>query len=237
MNQLELTGRARSHVIEAGSPGCLLHRNVAAAFCAMRDAAARAGIGLEAASSFRDFARQRDIWNAKYRGERPLLDAAGRPLKAAGLDDEQRLDAILRWTALPGASRHHWGTDFDAIDRRALPAGQRVQLVSEEYGPGGIFEALTGWLDRHMRRYGFYRPYDADSRGTAQEPWHLSFAPVARQAERELDAATLAEAVRGRGVLGEACVLQRLPEIHARFVRGAARPPRMRSRWAKASRA
>lgn len=234
MNRLELTGRARSHVIETGSPGCLLHRNTAAAFCAMRDAAARAGIGLEATSSFRDFARQREIWNAKFRGERPLLDAAGEPLEVAGLDDRQRVDAILLWTALPGASRHHWGTDFDAIDRRAMAAGQRVQLVCGEYGPGGAFERLTRWLDRHMRRYGFYRPYDAGSRGTAPEPWHLSFAPVARQAERQLDTATLAEAVRGQGVLGEACLLQRLPEIHGRFVRGAARPPRMRSHWATA---
>ena len=236
MNPLELTGRARSHLVEAGSAGCLLQRDAAAAFGAMQDAAARAGVGLEAASAFRDFARQRDIWNAKFRGERPLLDAAGRPLDAASLNDEQRVEAILLWTALPGASRHHWGTDLDAIDRRALGAGQPVQLVREEYAPGGVFEALSGWLDRHMRRYGFYRPYDANSRGTAPEPWHLSFAPVARQAERDLDAATLAGALRGQGVLGEACVLRRLAGIHERFVRGAARPPRMRSRWARPAR-
>lgn len=233
MNPLELTGRARSHLIEVGRPDCLLQREAAAAFCAMRDAALGAGIALEAASAFRDFARQRDIWNAKFRGERPLLDAAGRPLGTATLDEAHRIDAILLWTALPGASRHHWGTDLDVIDRRALPAGHRVQLVRNEYAPGGVFEALTAWLDRHMRRYGFYRPYTAASRGTAPEPWHLSFAPVARRAEQQLDATMLAAAVRGNGVLGEARVLERLPEIHARFVRGAARPPRMRSRWAK----
>lgn len=233
MNPLELTGRARSHLIEVGDPRCLLHHGAAAAFCAMRDAASRAGIGLEAASAFRDFARQRDIWNAKFRGERPLLDTAGRPLEAAALNERQRVDAILLWTALPGASRHHWGTDLDAIDGRALPAGHHVQLVRDEYEPGGVFGALTAWLDRHMSRYGFYRPYTAASRGVAPEPWHLSFAPVARRAEQQLDAAMLAAAVQGQGVLGEAHVLERLPEIHARFVRGAARPPRMRSRWAR----
>lgn len=237
MNPLELTGRARSHLVEAGAPGCLLHRDAAAAFLAMCAAAARAGIGLEAASSFRDFARQRDIWNAKFRGERPLLDAAGRKVESAKLSDRQRVDTILLWTALPGASRHHWGTDLDAIDRRALVAGRPVQLVSHEYEPGGVFAELTGWLDKHMRRYGFYRPYDAGSQGTAPEPWHLSFAPVARQAERQLDVATLAAALRGQGVLGEACVLQQLGGIHERFVRGAARPPRMRSRWARVPRA
>lgn len=237
MNPLELTGRARSHVVETGSPGCLLHRDAAAAFRAMRDAAVRAGIGLQAASAFRDFARQRDIWNAKFRGERPLLDAAERPLDVTRLDDRQRIEAILLWTALPGASRHHWGTDLDVTDARALRVAQRIRLVGDDYAPGGPFAALTAWLDRNMRRYGFYRPYDAGSAGTAPEPWHLSFAPVARRAERQLSAALLAEAVRGQGVLGEASVLEQLPEIHARFVRGAARPPRMRSRWARVSRA
>lgn len=233
MNPLELTGQARSHVIEAGTPGCLLHRDVVQAFGAMRAAAARAGLGLEAASAFRDFARQRDLWNAKYRGERPLLDAAGRPLDSARLDERQKIEAILLWTALPGASRHHWGTDLDVFDRRALPEGQRLRLVREEYAPDGVFGALTAWLDRHMRRYGFYRPYGTGSTGTAPEPWHLSFAPVARAAERQLDLATLARAVRGQGVLGEARILEQLPAIHARFVRGASRPPRMRSRWAR----
>lgn len=233
MNPFELTGRARSHIEEADGPGCLLHRDAVAAFRAMRDAALRCGIGIEAASAFRDFSRQRDIWNGKFRGERPLLDAAGKPLRAAALDERQRVDAILLWTALPGASRHHWGTDLDVIDRRALPAGGRVQLIPDEYEPGGVFEALSRWLDRHMRRYGFYRPYGVTAMGTAAEPWHLSFAPVARAAQRQLDVPTLASAVRGQGVLGEAQVLERLPEIHARFVHGPARPPRMRSRWAR----
>lgn len=236
MNARELTGHARSHVVEVDGPGCVLHRNAVPAFRAMRTAAARAGIVLVAVSGFRDFARQREIWNAKFRGERPLLDAAGRRLNAAALDEARRVDAILLWTALPGASRHHWGTDLDVIDRRALPAGQQVRLVPEEYGPGGVFEALTRWLDRNMRRYGFYRPYDGTTRGTAPEPWHLSFAPVAQPAGRQLDVATLAAAVRGHGVLGEARILRRLPEIHRLFVRGAAAPPRMRSRWAVAPR-
>ena len=44
----------------------------------MREAAAGAGFDLMPVSSFRDFERQRAIWNAKFRGERPALDKAGR---------------------------------------------------------------------------------------------------------------------------------------------------------------
>ena len=93
MNEFELTGRTRTHVVELEQPRCTLHYAVVAAFLAMRDAAASAGIGLEAASSFRDFDRQLRIWNAKWRGERPLLDRAGQPLDAASLDDAARIDA------------------------------------------------------------------------------------------------------------------------------------------------
>lgn len=71
MNELEITGRARTHIVALDSPRCALHYEVVAAFLAMRDAAALAGIDLQAASSFRDFDQQVAIWNAKWCGERP----------------------------------------------------------------------------------------------------------------------------------------------------------------------
>lgn len=236
MNRLELTGRARSHVVELDDLGCVLHRDVAAPFRAMRAAAARHGIDLRAASSFRDFGRQRELWNAKFRGERALLDAAGRRLDAAALDEGERVEAILLWTALPGASRHHWGTDVDVIDRAAMPPGYDLRLTPDEYAANGVFAKLGHWLDRHMRRYGFYRPYASAAGGVRPEPWHLSYAPVARGATRGLDLPTLAEAVRGGGVLGETTILARLAELHERYVRTVDAPPRMRARWARLAR-
>ena len=41
MNALELTGRARTHIIELDAPRCALHYEAVASFLAMRDAAAR----------------------------------------------------------------------------------------------------------------------------------------------------------------------------------------------------
>jgi len=233
MNALELTGRAHTHVTEPPGAGCRMHRDAVAAFLAMRTAAAREGIALEAASAFRDFDRQRQLWNAKFRGQRPLRDAAGRLLDATAMDERERVEAILLWTALPGASRHHWGTDLDVVDRAALPAAYTLQLTAAEYAPNGIFARLTGWLDRHMRRYGFFRPYASGRGGVRPEPWHLSFAPVSRPALAALDVEMLAGALRGQGVLGEAEILARLPWIHERYVRTIDRAPRMRSRWAR----
>ena len=107
LTDLELTGRSRSHVIEAAGLRCTLHAEVMPAFLGMRAAAQRVGIDLRAASSFRDFDRQLLIWNGKYRGERVLFDRAGQGLDVSRLTPTERIEAILVWSALPGASRHH----------------------------------------------------------------------------------------------------------------------------------
>lgn len=148
----------------------------------------------------------------------PILGRDGRPLDPATLDDAAKVDAILCWSAVPGGSRHHWGTDIDVIDATALPADGRVELVPAEYAPDGPFARLTGWLDRNMARYGFYRPYATPGNGAGVEPWHLSYWPVAAQALEDFGLPVLRDAVAGSEMLGKAEVLDRLPEIYTRFV-------------------
>jgi hypothetical protein len=65
------------------------------------------------------------------------------------------------------------------------------------------------------------------------EPWHLSFAPVARRALKSMTVPLLAEAITGAGVDGEAEILLRLPAIRERYVLDVDAPPRMRSRYAR----
>ncbi|MCC7462702.1 MAG: M15 family metallopeptidase [Gammaproteobacteria bacterium] len=221
---LELTGRSRAHVVELAAPPCLLHREVVAPWLALRAAAARAGIDLIPGSSFRDFEHQRRIWNAKFHGERALLGADGRPLDAGGLDAAGRVDAILHWSAVPGASRHHWGTEIDVLDGAALSPGQRPRLLPAEYAPGGVFERLGAWLDEQAGDFGFYRPYDVYRGGVQPEPWHLSYAPVAREAQRLLTLDLLAATLAGADVAGRDTLLARLDEIHTRYVQAVAEP-------------
>ena len=222
----ELTGRARDHVVQVEDPRCMLHPAVAAAFKRMRRAAARVGLDLTPASSFRDFDAQARIWTEKWTGRRPLLDREGRALVAADLDPAARVEAILAWSAPPGASRHHWGTDVDVYDRAALPPGTRLGLVPAEYAPSGPFGALTAWLDAHMDRFGFYRPYATDRGGVQPEPWHLSHYPTAREASRRLRLATLRAAIEGIELEGKAALLAALPAIYARYVRAVDPAPR-----------
>jgi LAS superfamily LD-carboxypeptidase LdcB len=225
MNDLELTGRARTHIVELDDPHCALHREAVQPFLDMRSAAALAGFDLMPVSSFRDFDSQLRIWNEKYRGERVLYDRSGCRLDHATLDERGLVDAILCWSAMPGASRHHWGTEVDVVDRNVLPAGQGAKLLPTEYGPTGPFGPLNSWLDAHMRLYDFYRPYRNDRGGVAPEPWHLSYAPVAERALEELTVEVLRAALEERAVEGKRELLNRLGQIHRRYVASVDTPP------------
>jgi LAS superfamily LD-carboxypeptidase LdcB len=218
VNFAELTGQASSHVVEMLEPRCVLHAYVVAPFLSLRRAALADGIELTPQSSFRDFNRQLTIWNGKYEGSRPLYDASGAELDASALSSEQRISAILLWSALPGASRHHWGTDLDLIDGNALPEGYRVQLTADEFADGGPFAAMTAWLDMHAARFGFFRPFRGRRSGVQPEPWHFSFAPEAENARRDLTPAVLRAALESAPLCGKERVLERLEELHHRFV-------------------
>ena len=54
------------------------------------------------------------------------------------------------FSALPGASRHHWGTDIDVYDANAVSSDYVVQLSLKEVGSGGVFDSLHKWLDLLM---------------------------------------------------------------------------------------
>jgi LAS superfamily LD-carboxypeptidase LdcB len=236
LNGKQLTGRDRGHLVALEAPRCTLHAAAAGPFLALRAAAARAGFDLVPVSSFRDFERQRAIWNAKFRGERPALDRGGRKVDITALDDADRVETILLWSALPGASRHHWGSDIDVADGNVIARGYAPKLEVGEYRRGGPFAALSAWLGAHMRRFGFYRPYTRRGRGVQPEPWHISYAPVAVPALARMSARLLAEAIAAGGVEGEAAILARLPSIRERYLLDVDAPPRMRSRWARLKR-
>jgi LAS superfamily LD-carboxypeptidase LdcB len=224
MTPQELTGRSRGHIVDLDVPRCAVHRDVAGPLLDMRESAARSGIDLVPVSGFRDFDRQLAIWNAKCRGERELLDRDGRPLSALSMNEEERVAAILHWSALPGASRHHWGTEIDVIDAAALPEDPS-RLMVEDYAAGGIYSALDAWLAAHAAEFGFYRPYSNDRGGVQPEPWHLSFAPVSVPALELMSLELLRDALAEAGIEAPAVVTRRLPDIFERYVVNVDPPP------------
>lgn len=198
-----------------------VHRAVVPAWRALVNEARAAGFDPVIASGFRNYQRQLQIWNGKAAGERAVLDSGGQPLDIAALDEWQLSQAILRWSALPGASRHHWGTDIDVYDRAAVPADYTVQLTPEEVADDGPFGPFHRWLDERIERgqsHGFFRPYNHDSGGIAPERWHLSYAPMAVYYQRYMTAARLWAALDVPGLALRNCIREHWPEIYERFV-------------------
>ena len=220
----ELTGLCDTHLVGVAG-GHRLHAAAADAWAALVADAGQAGFELAIASSYRDCARQVAIWNGKVRGERAVHDDNGAPVDLAALPDTGKVLAILRFSALPGTSRHHWGTDLDVFDAGAVPEDYNVQLSPAEVAPGGVFDALHRWLDERMaadESYGFFRPYAADRGGVAPERWHLSYAPVARDCAGLLNATQLAACWDGshcdEPLLLRETVEALLPELLERYV-------------------
>lgn len=140
-----------------------------------------AGFKLQIESAFRPFERQLSIWNRKASGELKLLDAQGNPMERPQ-DEEELMFAILTWSALPGASRHHLGTDIDVVDGLSCPEGYEVQLTPAECD--GMFrpfhEKLTELMDLG-KSFGFSRVF-VPGRGKIQpEKWHIAHLPTSRK--------------------------------------------------------
>jgi LAS superfamily LD-carboxypeptidase LdcB len=201
---------------------CALHPFAIAGLEQLREDARKAGFDLRVASGFRSFSRQVQIWNAKAAGKRPVLDAGEQPLDVTVLSERELVFAILRWSALPGASRHHWGSDMDVVDAAAIAPGYALRLTVDETCGTGPFASLHRWLDERIaagRAHGFFRPYTGAGCDVAAEPWHLSFAPLAWECERAFDPAALFRAHRDAALALAGTIEACRDEILRRFFR------------------
>jgi len=178
-----LTGKVETHLIFEEKTNRYFHKDIYSDYLKLKSAALDSGIELYVLSSFRSFESQLKIWNLKAAGKRDLLDDNGEKLDYSELSSEEILFSILRWSALPGASRHHWGTDIDFVDKKTWPVGYDVQLIPSEYDQGGHFYKFRSWFDKVLENkngLGFYRPYAKDLGGVAPEMWHLSHKEVSK---------------------------------------------------------
>ena len=153
----------------------LLEKETYIAFIKMKDAAEKDGIIIKLVSGFRDFYRQQMIWNNKYK----------KFTNEFSLDGPTAIKEIIRFSTIPGTSRHHWGTEIDIIDKNF--ENEKDLLISKKYEEGGIFSSLKKWMDKNSKRFGFYIVYDDDSNrpGFEYEPWHYTYKPVSDLYQRE----------------------------------------------------
>ena len=199
----------------------LIHQHVQQPLNLLRSSAQNEGFDLRISSGFRSFQRQRLIWNEKLSGLRPVFDDKGKQVVLDQLSDWQKLQAVLRWSALPGSSRHHWGTDFDVYDASNLPQDYQIKLIPEECEGNGIFADFHHWLSDFFSQHpnGFFRPYDFDTGGVSPEKWHISYGPIANIYSRQLTKDVIREALVLDGdVKYISVILEFFDEIIDRFV-------------------
>lgn len=213
-----LTGKTQEHLILDEISQLMIHKRAQPALATLRDDAAKAGFSLQMTSAFRGFEQQLSIWNAKALGKRILYDDHGIALDYSTLSPTEIVYAILRWSALPGASRHHWGTDIDVYDKSRMPEGYKVELLPQETAPGGVFGDFHLWLDDHIKNYNFFRPYAHDLGGIAPERWHLSYAPIANEYQKQLTFELIEETISQTEIEFKSIILKELPEIYQRFI-------------------
>ncbi|WP_338363012.1 M15 family metallopeptidase [uncultured Pseudoalteromonas sp.] len=217
-----ITGHSDTHLTAIQAHR--LHTHIIDDFLALQKGAKRAGFELTIASSFRDFDRQALIWNNKFSGQRPVLNKQQKAVDLTQLSDLEKCIAIMLYSALPGASRHHLGTDLDVFDSAAISDDYKLQLTPDEYQQGGPFAPLSQWLDDNLTNYGFYRPYKQDLGGVAPELWHISHIEQSHKLVNELSEAVLYECISNSNLLGKSAILGNLPILYKRFITNVSPP-------------
>jgi len=129
--------------------GGYLRKESYIAFVKMSDAAKKDGIKLVIISATRNFDSQKQIWENKWNGK-TLVD--GKNLTTIK-SPEERARIILRFSSMPGSSRHHWGTDMD------------LNNLNNSYFESGEGLKIYKWLQAHAAEYGFCQPYTSKSTG------------------------------------------------------------------------
>lgn len=187
--------------------GILGEQEALNAYYSLRKEALREGFVLKICSAFRSFDRQLQIVDLKMSGKRAVLDADEKPIDISSLSVQEKLTEVLRFSALPGFSRHHFGTDFDIYAENLLPKGQSLQLTAHEYDEGMYFYRLGSFLESRLNKYGFFRPFSGRG-AVCAEPWHISYYPLSERYLACFDYNCAKDALKKSNISWAECALE-----------------------------
>ncbi|MFK7979558.1 MAG: M15 family metallopeptidase [Saprospiraceae bacterium] len=154
-----------------------LRKETYKAFLEMYEAAKKEGIELKVLSATRNFATQKIIWEGKWTGKR--LHESKENLAKTTPDPTDRALKILKWSSMPGTSRHHWGTDMD------------LNAFTNDFFEKGKGLKMYIWMTANAHKFGFCQPYspkDAQRpNGYNEEKWHWSYLPLAQKLTQQAE--------------------------------------------------
>ena len=146
-----------------------LQKEASKSFEAMKKEAAKAKVKLHVTSGYRSYNKQIEIWNGKF--DR---------YAAKGFKGLSLINKITEFSAMPGTSRHHWGTDADILDISVLQPKNPLEPL-HYVSTKGVYNRLHEWMLHNADRFDFYEAYTDDPTRTGYEfePWHFSYKPIA----------------------------------------------------------
>lgn len=215
--QAQLTGLNKAHLFEL-YPNHYVHLKAVNAVKSLQKASNQAGFDLRLASSFRSFNRQQIIWNNKASGKQICFNRNEEKLNIAALSAFELADSICFFSAIPGTSRHHWGTDFDIFDANAYEAGQAPQLTQSEFQPGGPNYPMMLWLQENAAKFDFVFPFTANKDGVSPEPWHISFLPISHQASSQFSKDYVFDVLNHHAVLLSDVILKNIDYFYPKYI-------------------
>ena len=163
-----------------------LRQETLSAFLKMAEAANGDKIDLQIASATRNFDYQKDLWEKKWTG---FTIVEGKDLSKSIPDGQERFKKRLEYSAAPGISRHHWGTDID------------INNANSAY-----FETTNGkkvyeWLVTNAPSFGFCQTYTIKGQerptGYNEEKWHWSYLPLSQNFTEEYKRLIKDEDIKG----------------------------------------
>ena len=221
MNLDILIGKNKTQLVNIPNSDKLIHKDALDSFLNLKESASQNGFQLEIASSHRSYDRQLEIWNKKISGELEILDDLGVSIPIDELSNYEKVFFILRWSAIPGFSRHHWGTDLDIYDSNNIDSNYKISLTPNECKKNGPFYEIHCWLDSIIdsnSAFNFFRPYDKDIQGVASEKWHISHKKTAQQFEAQLSLEIFKDLISSSKILGKEILLDHSSQIFNKYI-------------------
>lgn len=129
-----------------------IHSEVYDALLQLLEYANSQGIKLKIVSAVRNYDMQLYLWNSRVLSNY----------------DIKTIKNTLKYLAMPGTSRHHWGTDID------------FNSTTLQYFNSSEGITVYEWLCENAPKFGFFQVYTSNrNTGYNEEKWHWSYKKLA----------------------------------------------------------
>lgn len=179
-----LTGKSSARNSQFKGNKYKLQSKVFDALEKMKTAALKKGVQIDVVSAYRGFNHQNSLWKNKYL-----------KFRNSGLSTKQAVLKVIEYTAIPGTSRHHWGTEVDLRDYNKRNTPNLRSQKNSKY---------EKWMQENAHKFGFYLAYNNNKfrKGYKFESWHYTYRELSKPLLIEYLKLDLVNILKQENILG-----------------------------------